>query len=131
MRNEPGYRALVGRIRDKATTYLRKQIELPKQEITEIVKANLRAAVWFGIAIAFVWLALVSFVVFVVMLLAILLPLWLAALVSLLLFLAIAGICAYAGYKKLVLHGPDRTTRQVKETIRWVKTPLLGRNASS
>ncbi|MBM4421365.1 MAG: phage holin family protein [Chloroflexi bacterium] len=131
MDGEPTYRGLIGRIRERAQAYVRKQIELPKQEIGELIAANLRAVIWFAVALALVWLALVSFVVLVIALLAIVLPLALAALAAFLLFAIVAGLVGYIGYKKLVLHGPDRTIRQVKETVRWLKTRVLGRSASS
>ena len=126
-----GYRGLIGRIRDNARTYLLKQIELPKQEIAELIQANLRAVLWFAIALVCIWLVLVTFVVLVVALIALVLPLWAAALVTLALFALVGALCGYIGYKKLVLHGPDRTITQLKETARWLKARLLGPNASS
>ena len=57
----PGYSTLIGRIRNNVRTYIRKQIELPKQEIAEILKANLNAVKWFGIAFAFLFLPGVYF----------------------------------------------------------------------
>src|SRR5213594_1109708 len=113
----PGYRTLLGRIRNNVRLYIRKQLELPRQEIAEIVRANLRAAMWFGVAFAFVLGALV-------------LPLWAAALVVLLLFIALAALTGYIGYKKLELRGPTRTINSLKETMRWAKSRLLGRSAS-
>src|SRR2546429_3309777 len=46
----PGYRTLLGRIRENVRTYIRKQLELPRQEIAEILAANKRAAMWLGVA---------------------------------------------------------------------------------
>src|SRR2546428_13823669 len=45
-----GYRTLLGRIRGNIRTYIRKQLELPRQEIAELLAANKRAAIWLGIA---------------------------------------------------------------------------------
>src|SRR6266498_4068749 len=126
----PGYSTLIGRIRNNVRTYIRKQIELPKQEIAEIIKANLNAAKWFGIAFAFLCLTLIAFAVFVIGLIAIWLPLWAAALVALLLFAAVTGLVAYGGYKRLELRGPTRSIQSIKETVRWAKARVLGRNAS-
>jgi uncharacterized membrane protein YqjE len=130
MYERPGYRTLFGRIRDNVRLYIRKQIDLPKQEIAEIVRANLRALMWFGIALAFVFCVLVAFTVFVVGLIAIWLPLWASALIVLLLFIGLAALTGWIGYKKLDLRGPTRTINSLKETVRWAKARLLGRSAS-
>ena len=126
-----GYGTLLGRLRENARTYLRKTIELARQETSELVRANLRAAVWFVAALTCLWLVLVTLVVLVVALVALLLPLWAAALATLVLFALAGGAFAYVGYRKLVLHGPDRTIAQVKETARWVKSHLNGPSGSS
>src|SRR4029078_6130162 len=62
----PGYRTLLGRIRNNVRMYIRKQLELPRQEIAEIVRANLRAAMWFGVAFAFVMGTLIALTVLVI-----------------------------------------------------------------
>jgi uncharacterized membrane protein YqjE len=126
----PGYRTLLGRVRENVRLYIRKQLELPRQEIAEIVRANLRAAMWFGAALAFVLCTLVALTVFVIALVSLVLPFWAAALVVLLLFLALAALTGYIGYKKLELRGPARTINSLKETVRWAKARLLGRSAS-
>jgi uncharacterized membrane protein YqjE len=126
----PGYRTLLGRVRDNVRLYIRKQLELPRQEIAEIVRANLRAAMWFGIALACVLCTLVALTVFVIALVSLVLPFWAAALVVLLLFMALAALTGYIGYKKLELRGPTRTINSLKETMRWAKARLLGRSAS-
>jgi len=126
----PGYRTLLGRIRNNVRLYIRKQLELPRQEIAEILRANLRAAIWFGVAFAFVLGALIALTVFVIALVALVLPLWAGALVVLLLFVALAALTGYVGYRKLELRGPTRTINSLKETMRWAKSRLLGRSAS-
>jgi uncharacterized membrane protein YqjE len=126
----PGYRTLLGRIRDNVRLYIRKQLELPRQEIAEIVRANMRAAMWFGIAFAFVLGTIVTLTVLVIAVIAIWLPLWAAALVVLVLFIALAALTGYIGYKRLDLRGPTRSINSLKETMRWAKARLLGRSAS-
>lgn|GEM_PF-1892191 len=126
----PGYRTLLGRVRDNVRLYIRKQLELPRQEIAEIVRANLRAAMWFGVALACVLCTLVALTVFIIALVSLVLPFWAAALVVLLLFVALAALTGYIGYKKLELRGPTRTINSLKETMRWAKARLLGRSAS-
>jgi uncharacterized membrane protein YqjE len=126
----PGYRTLLGRIRNNVRLYIRKQLELPRQEIAEIVQANLRAAMWFGIAFAFVMGTLIALTVLVIAVIAIWLPLWAAALIVFALFIALAALTGYIGYKKLDLRGPTRSINSLKETMRWAKARLLGRSAS-
>ena len=126
----PGYRTLFGRIRNNVRLYIRKQLELPKQEIAEIVRANLRALLWFGIAFAFVLGALIALTVFVIALVAIFLPWWASALIVLVLFAGLAALTGWTGYKKLELHGPTRSIESFRETVRWAKARLLGRSAS-
>ena len=83
----PGYRTLLGRIRNNVRLYIRKQLELPRQEIAEIVQANLRAAMWFGIAFAFVMGTLIALTVLVTLLVV-------AALVGAWKAFSKAGFCA-------------------------------------
>ena len=126
----PGYSSLLGRIRNNVRTYIRKQIELPKQEIAEIIQANLRAVKWFAVAAAFGMLTLIAFAVFVIGLIAIWLPLWAAALIALLLFAGLTAFLGWGGYKRLELRGPTRSIQSFKETVAWAKARVLGRNAS-
>ena len=126
----PGYRTLLGRIRNNVRLYIRKQLELPRQEIAEIVRANVRAVIWFGVALAFAFGALIALTVLVIALIALFLPWWASALIVLVLFLGLAALTGWIGYKKLDLRGPTRTINSVKETVRWAKARLLGRSAS-
>ena len=126
----PGYTTLIGRIRDNVRTYLRKQIELPKQELAEILKANLNAVKWFGIAFALLFMTIIALAVFVIGIIAIWLPLWASALIALLLFGGLTAFFGWGGYKRLELRGPTRSIQSIKETVRWAKARVLGRNAS-
>jgi uncharacterized membrane protein YqjE len=130
MYERPGYRTLLGRIRDNVRLYIRKQLELPRQEIAEIMRANLRALLWFGIAFALALGALIALVVLVIALVALFLPLWASALVVFALLVLSAGLSGWRGYQKLDLRGPTRTMNSFKETVRWAKARLLGRSAS-
>ena len=130
MYERPGYQTLLGRIRNNIRLYIRKQIELPKQEIAEIIRANLRAVVWFGVAFAFVLGALIALTVLVIALIALVLPWWASALIVFALFVGLAGLTGFIGYKKLDLRGPTRSINSLKETVRWAKARLLGRTAS-
>ena len=130
MYERPGYRSLLARIRDNVRLYIRRQLELPRQEIAEIVQANLVAVKWFGIAFALVLMSLVALTVFLIGLVAIWLPLWASALIVLLLLVGLTALTGYRGYRKLELRGPTRSINSFKETVRWAKARLLGRSAS-
>ena len=130
MYERPGYRTLLGRIRENVRLYIRRQIDLPKQEIAEIMRANVRALIWFGVALAFLFGVLVTVTVLVIAVIAIWLPLWASALIVFLLFIGLAALSGWRGYKNLELHGPTRTINSIKETVRWAKARLLGRTAS-
>ena len=126
----PGYTTLIGRIRNNVRTYLHRQVELPRQEIAEILKANLNAVKWFGMAFALLFMTIIALAVFVIGLIAIWLPLWASALIALLLFGGLTAFFGWGGYKRLELRGPTRSIQSIKETVRWAKARVLGRNAS-
>ena len=138
MDDQRGYSTLIGRIRDNVRALIRKQIELPKQEIAEIVQANLRAVKWFGIAAAFAVMLLVGIVILLVAivggLLSLLLPypwaLAVGALLVVLLLGAAAALAGWRGYKSLDIRGPERSIASFKETVSWAKARLLGQSES-
>ena len=130
MYERPGYRTLIERIRGNVRAYIRKQLELPKQEIAEIVQANLAAVKWLSIALVIGLLFLVSFVILLVAIVAIWLPLPVAALIVTLLLAGGAGLSGWLGYKRLELRGPTRSIESFKETVSWAKARLLGRSES-
>src|SRR2546428_6201484 len=72
-----GYRTLLGRIRGNIRTYIRKQLELPRQEIAELLAANKRAAIWLGIAAGPAFTTAITPVVLVIPLVALWPPDWL------------------------------------------------------
>ncbi|HEY8655750.1 MAG TPA: phage holin family protein [Candidatus Limnocylindria bacterium] len=130
MYDRPGYRTLLGRIRGNVRTLIRKQLELPRQELAEIARANLQALKWLAIGAAFGLLTFIALTVFVIALVAIVLPWWLSALLVMLLFAALAAYTGYRGYKKIELRGPTRSIKSIKETVQWAKARLLGQSES-
>jgi membrane protein YqaA with SNARE-associated domain len=130
MYERPGYGTLIGRIREEVRTLIRKHIDLPKQEVAEIVQANLGAVKLFAVALVLAILFLVSSVVLLVAVVAIWLPLPLAALIVSLLLAVFGGLIAWRGYRSLDLRGPTRSIEQVKETVSWAKARLFGQSES-
>ena len=130
MYERPGYGTLIGRVRENVRALIRKQLELPRQEIAEIVQANLGAVKWFAIALVLGLLFLVSFVILLVAILAIWLPLPIAALLVTLLLVGGAAFTGWRGYKALDIRGPTRSIESFKETVTWAKARLLGRSES-
>ncbi len=128
---EDSYATILDRLRANAPAFARKHLELAQTEIGEIVRANLGAAAWCAAALVFVSLIGVAFVILVVALFALLLPLWAAALVTMLHFALVAAILALIGLRKLELNGPERTIAQWKESYEWLKKRLSRPNASS
>ncbi|TMF24283.1 MAG: hypothetical protein E6I28_11375 [Chloroflexi bacterium] len=74
----PGYRTLGGRLRDNVRRYIRKQLELPRQEIAELIEANKRAAMWLAIAGALAFATLITLLVLLVAVVALIPREWLA-----------------------------------------------------
>src|SRR2546429_7680131 len=77
----PGYRTLLGRIRENVRTYIRKEMELAGQEIAEILAANKRAAMWLGVAAGLALMTLITLVVLLVALVAMVPRSWMGILV--------------------------------------------------
>ncbi|HUQ17440.1 MAG TPA: phage holin family protein [Candidatus Saccharimonadales bacterium] len=130
MYERPGYQTLLGRIRGNVRTLIRKQLELPKQELGEILRANLQALKWLAIGAVFGLLTLIALTVFLIALVALILPWWLSALLVLVLFGVLAAYTGFRGYKKVELHGPTRSIKSLKETVQWAKARLLGQRES-
>ncbi len=130
MQEPHSYRSLIADIRESARSYIAKLLLLPRQEIGELVRANVRAALWIAAGAGVLGLGLIAFVVLLIELVALVVPAWLAALLLMLGLGILGGLLVWMGARRLVLRGPERTIRSVKETISWVKATLLGRSAS-
>lgn len=88
------YRSLLGNLREHVRAYLAKQLLLPRQEIRELIAANLRAAIWFGAAAALILCGAISLLVLLIALLALMPRDWLGA--------AVLGLAAGVGVALLV-----------------------------
>jgi uncharacterized membrane protein YqjE len=97
-----------------------------RQEIGAMLATTRGGAVLIGIGVAFLLLALIGFVAFVVLGIAALsgLPSWLVALIAFVVFALIAGSLAYSGIRRIRIGPPEETIASVKEDIAWAKRLL-------
>ena len=111
----PGYRTLLGRIRENVRTYIRKQLALPRQEIAEILAANKRAAMWLGVAAGLAFMTLITLVFFIVALVALIPTLLLAV-------WKVSSFDGFGGTSLLIAVGV------ALETMKQIDSQLMMRN---
>ena len=113
---ERGFGELVKDLASQTSTLVRQEIKLAQAEVTEKGKVA-------GAAVAAL-LGLGALTTVLIVALDGALPLWLAALIITVLWLAVAGVLASAGRKALKASTPPapQTVETVKEDIQWAKT---------
>jgi uncharacterized membrane protein YqjE len=119
-----GLGELVKDLASQTSTLVRQEIQLAQAEITQRGKlAGKGAGMLAGAAVAAL-LGLGAFTALLVVALDRALPLWLAALIVTVLWLAVAGALAMAGKTALQHSTPPapQTIETVKEDIQWAKT---------
>ena len=99
----------------------RLEIQHARAEMAENAGEMKRAAILFGLAAAFGLLTLIALVSFVILLIAIWLPAWLAALIVLVVFVLAAALFAWQGSRHVHNPTPQRSIESVKEDIAWAK----------
>jgi hypothetical protein len=102
---------------------VKKEIELAKLEITDIVTARLTAVGMF-VGVAVLGLFILGFVgVTGAKALALVLPEWAAWLIVTGIYALVAGILAFIGIRKMKSppNVPERTKQNVEETVEWAK----------
>ncbi|MDQ3881166.1 MAG: phage holin family protein [Chloroflexota bacterium] len=104
----------------------RMEVQHGRREIGAMLATTRGAAIRIGIGVAFLILALIAFVSFVVLGIAALtgLPSWLVALIAFVVFALVAGFLAYSGVRRVRLGPPEETIASVKEDIAWAKRLL-------
>ncbi|MFN2483874.1 MAG: phage holin family protein [Candidatus Limnocylindria bacterium] len=104
----------------------RTEIRHGRQEIGAMLATTRGAAIRIGIGLAFVILAVIGFVAFLVLGIAALtgLPSWLVALIAFVVFALVAGLLAYSGIRRIRIGPPEETIASVKEDIAWAKRLL-------
>ena len=116
---------LMKELSDQTTALVRKEIELAKSELSVKGKQAGMGAGMFGGAGLFGLLALGALTATLILVLAIVLDAWLAALIVTVAYAAIAGVLALQGKNKLKHAGPplpEQAVHSTKEDVAWVKT---------
>lgn len=105
---------------------VRKEVQLARQEIVEGVMSKVIGAGAFAVAGVFAVIALVMFGITLGVSLDIVLPAWLAWLLTAVAFLLLAGLAAVVGkgMMKRKSIAPEETKRTVKEDVEWARTQL-------
>jgi uncharacterized membrane protein YqjE len=115
---------LLKQVSDEATTLVRQEIKLAAAEMTEKAKQVGVGAGMFGGAGYTLHLASLGLMLCLIFALATAMAAWLAALVVTVVFVAIAGVLALVGKKRIQKAGPpipEEAIESVKQTIETVK----------
>lgn len=115
---------LVGQLSEQTTRLLRDELRLAQAELSQKAKKAGTGAGLFGAAGLFGLLGLGTLVATAVLALDNVMPAWLAALIVALILLAVAGVAALLGKKKVsqaTPMAPQRTLDNVKKDVQEVK----------
>jgi uncharacterized membrane protein YqjE len=115
---------LVRELSDQTTQLVRAEVELAKAELTQKGKQAGIGAGMFGGAGYTLHLAALGLMLTLIFALSTAMPAWLAALIVTVVFVAIAGVLALSGKKRIQKAGPpvpEETIESVKQTIETVK----------
>jgi hypothetical protein len=121
------FRELLGRLADDVAELVRKEVELARAELEQKVRAAAGAvAMWVAAAITTL-LALGAFTTSLILVIAMFLPDWAAALVVGAGLIGFAAALGYAGKRllqKALPLAPEETVETLKEDVAWAKTQL-------
>ena len=116
---------LLRELGDEISTLVRQEIALAKVEIAEKTKPAVASAGMFGGTALLGLGAFGALTTFLIAAIALLVPVWAAALIVTVAYGAVAFILAQTGKKKLHEAAPlvpEQTAQTVKEDIEWAKT---------
>jgi len=116
---------LLKQLSEETTTLVRQELELAKAEVAEKGKKAGTGAGMFGGAGAAAFLGLGAITAALIAALDAAMPLWLAAVIVGLLWMAVAGVLALQGRNKVqeaTPPVPEQATESVKEDVQWAKT---------
>jgi len=119
-----GLGELVKDLASQTSTLVRQEIKLAQAEVTQKGKLAGKGAGMLGGAAVAALLGLGALTAVLIVVLDSIMPLWLAALIVTVLWLAVAAVLGLAGKKALQASTPPapQTVETVKEDIQWAKT---------
>ena len=116
---------LLRELSEETSTLVRQEVQLAKAELSEKAKqAGKGAGLLAGAAVMGVAL-LGAFTAFLIAVIALALPVWLAALVVTIVYAVVVAVLALAGrsaLRKATPVTPEQTIDTVKEDVQWAKT---------
>ncbi|HEX8767814.1 MAG TPA: phage holin family protein [Jatrophihabitans sp.] len=116
---------LLRELSEETSTLVRQEVQLAKAELSEKAKqAGKGAGLLAGAAVMGVAL-LGAFTAFLIAVIALALPVWLAALVVTIVYAVVVAVLALAGrsaLRKATPVRPEQTIDTVKEDVQWAKT---------
>jgi uncharacterized membrane protein YqjE len=123
----PGILALARQLVGGVVQLVRLEVTHGRQEIGEMLAETKSGLILIGIGVGFIVVALITLVVTVILGTAALLsflPEWLVGLLYFVVFMAIAGLLAWRGIRRIRIGPPEQTIESVKEDIAWAKRLL-------
>lgn len=120
---EPSVADLVDRLSEQTSRLVRDELRLARAEYTEKAKQGGTAAGLFGAGAVLAWFGLGALIAAAILLLALVLPAWAAALIVTAVIFAAAGIAALLGKKKTqgLSPTPERTVATVRRDADEIK----------
>ena len=123
--NDQSVGQLLRELSEETSTLVRQEVQLAKAELSEKAKqAGKGAGLLAGAAVMGVAL-LGAFTAFLIAVIALALPVWLAALVVTMVYAVVVAVLALAGrsaLRKATPVKPEQTIDTVKEDVQWAKT---------
>jgi uncharacterized membrane protein YqjE len=112
--------SIVSEIFEQAQRLIRAEVELAKAELRAEVNKVQDAGKMLGVGAVLLLLGGMAFTALLFIVLNLFMPLWLSALIVTVLYLAVGGVLANNGLKKLKqVHPPEKTLQTLKEDGQW------------
>lgn len=109
---------------EESSVLLKEEFRLAKIEATREAKKAAKAGASLAVGGVILYVALFAFAGFLIALGALVMPVWLSALIVTVLFAAVGGALVLAGKKKLETVEPDRALTSIKEDKEWARDTM-------